>query len=139
MKGLTIDELKVGDSACIEKVVTEEDVYLFAKVTGDYNPLHTDKFQYKDKFKKRIAHGVLLAGYVSACIGMKFPGPGTVYLSQNSKFNLPVYFGDNIKVEVKVLEIYKKENIVKLKTTCIKRNKSKVLTGEAFVMPPLKQ
>ena len=92
MKGLTIDELKVGDSACIEKVVTEEDVYLFAKVTGDYNPLHTDKFQYKDKFKKRIAHGVLLAGYVSACIGMKFPGPGTVYLSQNSKFNLPVYY-----------------------------------------------
>lgn len=137
MRGLTIDELKVGDSAYIEKVVTEEDVYAFARVTGDFNLLHIDKVKYKDKFKKRIAHGVLLTGYVSACIGMKFPGPGTVYLSQNSKFNLPVYFGDNIKVKVKVLEIYKKENIVKLKTTCIDHNKSKVLTGEAFVMPPL--
>lgn len=52
MRGLTIDELKVGDGACIEKVVTEEDVYAFAKVTGDFNPLHTDKTEYKDKFKK---------------------------------------------------------------------------------------
>lgn len=138
MRGLTIDELKVGDSAYIEKVVTEEEVYSFAKITGDFNPLHTDKFKYKDKFKKRIAHGILLTGYISACIGMKFPGPGTIYLSQNSKFNLPVYFGDNIKVELEVLEIYKKENIVKLKTTCINHNNSKVLTGEAFVMPPLK-
>ncbi|WP_368491175.1 MaoC family dehydratase [Clostridium sp. BJN0013] len=138
MRGLTIDELNIGDRGCIEKVVTCEDVYSFAKITGDFNPLHTDKFKYKDKFKKRIAHGILLTGYISACIGMKFPGPGTIYLSQNSKFNLPVYFGDNIKVEVEVLEIYKKENIVKLKTTCINHNNSKVLTGEAFVMPPLK-
>jgi 3-hydroxybutyryl-CoA dehydratase len=136
MRGLTIDELKIGDRAYFEKVVSEDDVYSFAGITGDFNPLHVDEKKYKNVFKKRIAHGALIAGYLSACIGMYLPGPGTIYLSQNSRFNLPVYFGDTIKVEVKVLEIYKAENIVKLKTACTNCRGHKVLSGEAFVMPP---
>ncbi|CAB1261806.1 MaoC family dehydratase [Clostridium sp. WLY-B-L2] len=138
MRGLTIDELKIGDRAYFEKIVSEDDVYSFAEITGDFNPLHVDEKKYKDVFKKRIAHGALIAGYLSACIGMYLPGPGTIYLSQNSKFNLPVYFGDTIKVEIEVLEIYKNENIAKLKTTCTNSTGHKVLTGEAFVMPPSK-
>ncbi|MEY8001362.1 MaoC family dehydratase [Clostridium sp. Mt-5] len=138
MKGLPIGELKIGDKASFEKVVSEDDVYSFAEITGDFNPLHVDKKKYKDTFKKRVAHGALIEGYLSACIGMYLPGPGTIYLSQNSRFNLPVYFEDIIKVEVEVLEIYKDENIVKLKTTCTNCRGYKVLSGEAFVMPPLK-
>ncbi|MEY8762048.1 MULTISPECIES: MaoC family dehydratase [Clostridium] len=136
MRGLTIDELKIGDRACFEKIVSEDDVYSFAEITGDFNPLHVDEKKCKEVFRKRIAHGALIAGYLSACIGMYLPGPGTIYLSQNSKFNLPVYFGDTIKAEVEVLKIYKNENIVKLKTTCTNSKGHRVLTGEAFVMPP---
>lgn len=138
MKGITIDELKVGDEAYFEKVISESDVYSFASITGDFNPLHVDKFKYKDVFKRRVAHGVLVTGLVSACIGMYLPGPGTIYLSQNSRFNLPVYLGDSIKAIVKVVQICKESNIVKLKTICINDKGYKVLTGEAAVKPPLK-
>lgn len=137
MKGLTIDELKIGDKAYFEKVISENDVNLFAQITGDFNPLHVDEFKYKDKFKNRIVHGALITGIISACIGMKLPGPGTIYLSQNSRFNLPVYIDHTVKAIVEVAEINKDENVVKLKTICINDEGHKVLTGEAFVMPPL--
>lgn len=134
----SIDELKVGDKAFFERAVCEEDVYMFSQVTGDFNPIHVDKYACKQVFKKRIAHGALLSGFISACIGMYLPGQGTVYLSQNSRFDSPVYFGDIVKVEVSVTEINTKENIVRLRTLCTNEKGHRVLTGEACVMPPVK-
>ena len=80
----------VGDSAEFTKVFSEEDVFLFAGITGDRNPVHTSKeFAAKTRFKERIAHGLLTAGTISAAIGMKLPGPGCLYLSQTLDFKAP--------------------------------------------------
>ena len=81
MIGKTIDEMNVGDAAEMAKTVTETDVYLFAGITGDFNPAHVNEAYAKNTFfKGRIAHGMLSAGFISAVLAMKLPGPGTIYL-----------------------------------------------------------
>ncbi len=137
MKGKTIKELKLGDSAEFAKTITETDVYLYAGITGDINPAHINETVAKDSmFKGRIAHGMLTAGLVSAVLGVQLPGPGTIYLSQELKFTAPVRFGDTIKATVKVTEIIEEKNRVKLETICTNQNNDVVLKGFALVMPP---
>src|SRR5699024_5523793 len=102
-------ELKVGMTGVMTKQVTEDDVDTLARVTGDYNPMHVDEeFAEKTQFHKRIAHGMLSAGLISACIGNKMPGPGAIYLNQTLRFNKPVYFGDVLVATVKVERIDQK-------------------------------
>ena len=92
---MLIREMKLGDSASVTKTVTETDVYLFAGITGDLNPAHTNEVSASQtQFGGRIAHGILGAGFISAVLGMKLPGPGTIYLGQELKFTKPVYIGD---------------------------------------------
>ncbi|MGH4050934.1 MAG: MaoC family dehydratase, partial [Clostridium sp.] len=86
--------------------------------------------------KGRIAHGMLTAGFVSAVLGTKLPGPGTIYLGQELKFTAPVRFGDTIKAEVEVIEKKEEKNIMKLSTTCTNQDGVIVLKGVATVMPP---
>lgn len=137
MKGLSINEISIGDKASFEKTITETDVYLFAGVTGDMNPAHiNERAASETMFKTRIVHGALSAGLVSAVLGMQLPGPGTIYLSQNSKFKAPVHFGDTIKAEVEVVEKIVERNRVRLRTTCTNQDGVIVLDGEALVMPP---
>lgn len=137
MKGKTISELKLGDKASFQKTITETDVYMYAGITGDLNPAHINEEYAKDTmFKGRIAHGMLTAGLVSAVLGMKLPGPGTIYLKQNLKFTAPVRIGDTIKAEVEVSEMIVEKNRIKLRTTCTNQNGDVVLDGEATVMPP---
>lgn len=137
MKGMTIGELKIGDNAYFQKTITETDVYLYAGVTGDLNPAHINEEYAKDTFfKSRIAHGMLTAGLVSAVLGMKLPGPGTIYLGQELKFTAPVRINDTIKAEVEVAEIITEKNRIKLRTTCTNQNGEVVLDGVATVMPP---
>ncbi len=137
MKGLTIKEIEIGQKACFEKTITETDVYLFAGITGDLNPAHLNaKSCSETMFKKQIAHGALSSGLVSAVLGMQLPGPGTIYISQLSKFTSPVYFGDTIKAEVEVIEKIEEKNRIKLRTTCVNQEGKMVLDGEALVMPP---
>ena len=96
----------VGDSAEFTKVFSEEDVFLFAGITGDRNPVHTSKeFAATTRFKERIAHGLLTAGTISAAIGMKLPGPGCLYLSQTLEFKAPVFLGDEITARVEIVEV----------------------------------
>ena len=91
---MLIREMKLGDSASVTKTVTETDVYLFAGITGDLNPAHTNEVSASQtQFGGRIAHGILGAGFISAVLGMKLPGPGTIYLGQELKFTKPVYIG----------------------------------------------
>lgn len=127
---------KVGDFAEMKKVVTEEDVYLFAGITGDRNPVHVSKeFAEKTRFGGRIAHGILTAGLASAVIGMKLPGPGCLLISQTLFFLLPVRIGDEVTARVEVAEVISEKRL-RLKTQCFNQNKELVLDGEAVVAPP---
>ncbi len=137
MNGKTIDELRVGDAASFSKTVSESDVYLFAGVTGDFNPAHIDEaYAEKTFFKTRIAHGVLAAGFVSAVLGTRLPGPGTIYLRQSLNFRAPVAIGDTITATVEVIEILKEKKRVRLSTVCVNQEGTVVLDGEAVVSPP---
>ncbi|MBU3190470.1 MaoC family dehydratase [Clostridium bowmanii] len=137
MKGLTIKEINLGDKESFEKTISESDVYLYAGITGDLNPAHINQREAETTmFKGRIAHGMLTAGFISAVLGMKLPGPGTIYLGQELKFTAPVRFGDTIKAEVEVIEMFDAKNIIKLNTICTNQDGVVVLKGIATVMPP---
>ena len=137
--GKSINEIKMGDKALVEKTISESDVYLFAGITGDLNPAHVNQKQAEQSmFKGRIAHGILVTGLISTCLGMHLPGPGTIYLSQQVKFTAPVHIGDTITAEVEVIEMNVEKNRIKLKTTCVNQDGKVVIVGEASVMPPKK-
>ena len=107
---------KIGDSAQLSKTVKDEDIRIFAEVTGDKNPLHLDdEFASKTIFKRRIAHGFLTAGLISAVIGSKLPGNGTIYLSQTLNFLAPVYVGDEITAKVEALQVSRGGKRLRLK------------------------
>jgi 3-hydroxybutyryl-CoA dehydratase len=135
--GKSIDKLKVGDSAEFAKTVTETDIYLYAGITGDFNPAHVNEEYAKNTFfKTRIAHGMLTAGFISAVIANQLPGPGTIYLKQDLSFLAPVHIGDTITGRVEVMELNTEKNRVGLKTTCSNQQGVVVLEGEGLVMPP---
>jgi 3-hydroxybutyryl-CoA dehydratase len=137
MIGKTIDQIKVGDAEEFAKTVTDADVVLFAGVTGDLNPAHLNEpFAAGTFFKGRIAHGMLSAGFISAVIGTKLPGPGAIYMSQSLRFTAPVRIGDTITARAEVIEVIEEKNRVKLSTTCTNQDGTVVLDGEALVMPP---
>ncbi len=137
MTGITIDRMKVGDAAELSKTVSETDVYLFAGISGDFNPAHLDQaYAEKTFFKGRIAHGMLSAGFISALLGTRLPGPGTIYLRQELNFLAPVRMGDTITARVEVAELIPEKNRARLKTTCRNQDGTVVLDGEAVVMPP---
>ena len=105
--------IKVGDTYSFSKKVSNEDVFSFAEVSGDKNPLHLDdEYAKNTMFKGRIAHGMIGAGVISAAIGMGMPGLGTTYLSQDLKFKKPVRIDDTLTVELEVTEIKEKEKQV---------------------------
>jgi 3-hydroxybutyryl-CoA dehydratase len=137
MSGKTINEIEIGDSEIFQKTISESDVYLFAGITGDFNPAHlNDQEAKKTIFKSRIAHGILTAGLISAVLGTKLPGPGTIYLNQSLSFKKPVYFGDTITAKVTVSEKNIDKNIIVCETLCYNQNDDIVLVGKATVMPP---
>ncbi len=134
--GKTYDEMQVGDTDCVEKTISEADVYMFAGITGDLNPAHVNQRKAEGTmFKGRIAHGMLAGGLISAALGMKLPGEGTIYLSQELHFKAPVFFGDTIKAEVTVEEKLEKGR-VRLKTTCTNQKGELVVDGSALVLAP---
>lgn len=136
-QGKYIHELNIGDSAELSKTVTAEDIELFAKATGDFNPIHLDQaYAEKTFFKGRIAHGLLSVGFISAILGNILPGHGTIYLSQEVKFLAPVRIGDTITARVEVIELIPEKNRVRFKTTCINQDGKIVVDGIALVMPP---
>jgi 3-hydroxybutyryl-CoA dehydratase len=135
--GKTVDQIKVGEIAEFAKTVTETDVYLYAGITGDFNPAHVNEAYAKNTFfKTRIAHGMLTAGFISAILANQLPGPGTIYLKQELNFLAPVHMGDTITGRVEVLELIAERNRVRLKTSCTNQAGVIVLDGEALVSPP---
>ncbi len=139
MVGKTIDELNIGQQASFSKTISESDVYLYAGITGDFNPAHVNEaYARQTAFKTRIAHGMLSAGFISTLLGTQLPGPGTIYISQNLTFMAPVAIGDTITATVEVIEILAEKKRVRLKTTCANQEGSVVLEGEAMISPPRK-
>ncbi len=137
MKGITINEMKIGDSASFTKTVSETDVYLFAGISGDFNPAHVNQTEAeKGMFGKRIAHGMLSAGFISAVLGTLLPGPGTIYMGQELRFTKPVAIGDTITATATVAEMIIEKNRVILDTVCTNQNGEIVIKGKATVMPP---
>jgi 3-hydroxybutyryl-CoA dehydratase len=112
-------------------------VYLFAGITGDFNPAHVNEAYARDTFfKGRIAHGMLSAGFISAVIAMQLPGPGTIYMHQELKFLAPVRIGDTVTARVTVAEKLDKKKRVRLETTCHNQDGIQLISGEALVSPP---
>ncbi|GMV08580.1 MAG: acyl dehydratase [Gemmatimonadota bacterium] len=129
--------LQVGQTAEFSKTVTESDVILFAGITGDFNPAHVDEVRASaSRFGGRIAHGMLSAGFISACIAMRLPGPGAIYLSQTLKFTRPVRIGDTVTARVEVLEWNEGKRRARLLTTCRNQRGEVVIEGEALVLVP---
>jgi len=128
------DELAVGQSATYTRQVTDGDVMSFAKITGDFNPVHVDEdAAARSRFGGRIAHGMLSGGLVSAAIANELPGPGAIYLAQTMKFTAPVRLDDTITVTLTVTELLSK-NRVRLNTVCRNQNGEMVLDGEATIL-----
>jgi len=127
-------ELSTGMTGEISKLVTGEDIDMFARATGDVNPVHLDEnYASKTVFKHRIAHGMLSAGLVSAVLGTKLPGEGTIYLGQELKFTKPVYVGETVTARPTVKELRADKKIVKLETVCVNQKGETVLEGNAVV------
>ncbi|MBI4013693.1 MAG: MaoC family dehydratase [Candidatus Rokubacteria bacterium] len=136
MIGRTIDELAAGDRAELTRPITAETIREFVDATGDDNPLHSDQaFAATTRFGQIIAPGILTGGLVSAVIGTRLPGPGTVYLSQSFRFLRPVRIGDVITARVEVTEVLRDRNRVALRTVCVNQAGEIVIEGEAWVMP----
>ncbi|MDP3738718.1 MAG: MaoC family dehydratase [Hyphomonadaceae bacterium] len=135
-KGKTFADLAVGMTVSIENTVKEQDVIDFARVSGDYNPLHMDEAYAKStQFGGRIAHGALTASYISAVLGNDLPGPGAVFLELNLKFVRPVRIGNTVISTAEVLEMVERGCRVKLGVKGEVDGKI-VMRGEATVMVP---
>ncbi|UII57606.1 MaoC family dehydratase [Cytobacillus spongiae] len=137
--GKKASELVVGDKAHMSKTISESDVYMFAGITGDFNPAHiNEEYAKETPFNTRIAHGMLGAGMISAVLGMKLPGPGTIYLSQELSFKKPVLIGDTITAEAEVVELVDKGKFVicEITTRCMNQHDEVVIEGKAKVIPP---
>ena len=106
MQGKHFEDLSIGDFAEMTATVTDETIRKFAEVSGDDNPIHLDEaYAATTQFGERIAHGMLSAGFISAVLGMRLPGPGSVYLSQTLRFTKPVRIGDTVTARVEVVEV----------------------------------
>jgi 3-hydroxybutyryl-CoA dehydratase len=131
-----IDELKPGMSESFAKTVSERDIALFGEVSGDVNPVHFDEnFARGTIFKGRIAHGVLSASYISTVLGMKMPGPGTIFMSLTTRFKAPVRIGDTVVATCTVREVNAEKRRVVFDCVC-KVGDTTVVDGEAMVMAP---
>lgn len=132
---MKFEDLKIGMKERVSKTITEADVILYSGITLDINPAHlNEEYAKTTMFKKRIAHGMLTAGLVSAVLGTKLPGEGTIYMGQELSFTAPVYFGDTITATVEVVELLPEKNRVVLSTICTNQEGQVVLKGIAKVM-----
>ena len=139
MKGLFLEDLSVGQSAELTMTVDAAGIESFAQVTGDVNPVHLDEaYAATTPFKTRIAHGMLSAGYISAVIGTKLPGPGAIYVGQTLRFKRPVKIGDEVTARCTITEIDQEKARITLETVCTVADKP-VVEGEATIMVPRRE
>lgn len=132
--GYDIQDLQVGMAASVAKTVTEADIVMFAGVSTDVNPVHlNEEFARTTPFQGRIAHGMLSAGFISAALANKLPGPGTIYLGQTLKFKAPVRPGDTVVATVTVKEVIVEKRRCILAAVC-RVGDVVVIEGESTVL-----
>ena len=134
LHGYYLEDLEIGMSASYAKTISESDVYTFAGISGDNNPIHVNaEYAATTMFKDRIVHGMFSAALISTVAGTRLPGPGAIYVDQEIKFKAPVYIGDTAKATLTVSEIDERRRRVKLKTDVTVGDKV-VATGFATLM-----
>jgi 3-hydroxybutyryl-CoA dehydratase len=137
--GKTYEELEIGEEDSFTKTITETDVYLFAGISGDFNPLHVNESYAKETvFGTRIAHGALPQSLIAPVLGMKLPGLGTILVEITCRFKRPTYFGDTVTATATVAEKIEKTKWVRLKLKWTNQRGESVAEGEAVVVPPQK-
>lgn len=139
LRMLFFEDLSLGMTETLRKMVNSADVVGFAEVTGDRNPIHlSEHFAAKTPFGTRIAHGLYTASLISAVLGTRLPGPGAIYISQTLNFRAPVKIGDTVEVRVSVAELMLEKFRARLSCTCSVEGET-VLDGEAWVKVPSKE
>jgi len=133
----TFNEIKIGDTATLERTLTEQDIMLFAVMSGDINPAHVDpEYAMSSRFREVIGHGMWSGALISTVLGTTFPGPGTIYLGQNLRFRRPVKVGDTITINVTAKEKDATKGKVMLDTECVNQDGEVVVSGTAEVIAP---
>jgi 3-hydroxybutyryl-CoA dehydratase len=133
----TIHDLAIGDSAEFRKTISESDVYLFAGITGDLNPVHVDaEFAKTSVFGARVAHGPLTFSLCAGLLGTELPGVGTIAVSNQVTYEAPVYFGDTVAVRIEVAELDAERNNATFHVTWHNQDGKRVAVGEMVVKPP---
>ena len=126
---------RVGDTASISRKITDRDIFAFAEITDDHNPVHLDEhFAKQTRFGRRIAHGMLSASLISTVLGTELPGQGSIYLSQTLQFLAPVYIDDTVTAQVTVIAVREDKPIVTLETVCENQRGETVIRGEAVLL-----
>lgn len=137
LENVIFDEISIDQTATYSKTLSEEDLILFAKVSGDVNPVHLDEeFAKNTPFKTRIAHGIYTGSLVSAALATVLPGPGTIYLGQSLRFKAPVRVGDTITITMKVIKKREDRKFVTLDCEALNQEGETVMVGTAEVIAP---
>jgi len=137
IRNRTFDEIRIGDRASIERTLTAADIQLFAAMSGDVNPQHIDpEFAATTPYHGVIAHGMWGAALISAVLGTKLPGAGTVYEQQTLHFRAPIRAGDTLTTTVKVIARDEQEHTLTLDCVCVNQRRETVIAGEAVVTAP---
>ncbi|MFT0546733.1 bifunctional enoyl-CoA hydratase/phosphate acetyltransferase [Allopusillimonas ginsengisoli] len=137
LQNKVFDEIAIGDTAITERTLTTEDIQLFALQSGDFNPQHIDpEFASSTRFQGVIAHGMWGGALISGVLGMKLPGPGTIYRSQTLEFLAPVRVGDTLRVSVKVIARDAQSKRINFECSCVNQDDEEVIRGEAEVIAP---
>ncbi len=134
--GYFFEDLHIGQSASLSKAITADDIERYAAVSLDRNPIHLDEdIARRSCFGGRVAHGMLSAGLISALLGMRLPGPGTIYLHQSLRFRAPVRIGSTVTAVVEITDLKPAGKRATLRTRCLVKEEV-VIDGEACVLVP---
>jgi acyl dehydratase len=135
--GKSYDQLQIGEEASFSKTITETDVYLFAGISGDFNPLHLNEtYARLTPFKTRIAHGALPQSLIARVLGMMLPGLGTIAVEIRCRFKAPTLFGDTVTAKARVAEKLEDKRWVRMVLTWTNQREETIAEGEAVVIPP---
>jgi 3-hydroxybutyryl-CoA dehydratase len=134
--GYIFEGLYIGQTATLSKTITDADILMYSAVSLDTNPIHLDEeVARRSRFGGRIAHGMLSAGLISALLGTRLPGPGSIYLRQSLTFRAPVRIGHTVKATVEIIDLNLPRKSATLRTTCMVKE-NVVIDGEACVLVP---